>query len=277
MAATQAGRPFEVETPAGADVLLAEAFAGEEGISTPFEYNVRMLSENDSISASTLLRQSMSIKIQLSDGSKRYIHGVVRRFVQLGRRQKHTAYEATIAPWLWFLSLDQDCRIFQRKTVQQIAEAVFQAAGYADFQFKLYRSYTPREYCVQYRETSLNFISRLFEQEGIFYFFEHTADKHTMVITDSGPGITTCPGQSTFNIAPEGGPMIQEDIITQLDRNQRVGAGTITLNDYNFETPSTDLKSTNSGPEKNEIYDYPGKYPDRGEGSQSTASSRIRH
>lgn len=273
MPAIQAGRPFEVSTPLGADVLLAERFEGEEAISTPFEYNIRMLSENDSIAASSLLRQSLTIKVLLADGSSRYINGVVRRFVQLGRRHKYTAYQATIAPWFWFLSLDQDCRIFQRKTVQQIIEAVFQAAGYTDFQFKLYKSYTPREYCVQYRETSLNFVSRLLEQEGIFYFFEHTQDKHTMIITDSGPGITVCPRQSSFNMAPEGAPMIHEDVITQLDRQQRVGTGKVTLNDYNFETPSTDLKSTMSGPEKNEIYDYPGKYPDRGEGDRY---SRIR-
>jgi len=273
MAAKQAGRPFEVTTPAGADVLLAERFAGEEAISAPFEYKVRMLSENDSISASTLLRQTVAVKVLLSDGSARYINGVVRRFIQLGRRHKYAAYEATLVPWFWFLSLDQDCRIFQRKTVQQIIETVFQAAGYADFQFKLYKTYTPRDYCVQYRETSLNFVSRLLEQEGIFYFFEHTAEKHTMIITDSGPGITNCPNQSTFNMAPEAAAMIHEDVITQFDRDQRVGTGKVTLNDYNFETPSTDLKSTISGPEKNEIYDYPGKYPDRGEGDRY---SRIR-
>jgi type VI secretion system secreted protein VgrG len=273
VAATQAGRPFEVSTPLGADVLLAERFEGEEAISAPFEYRVRMLSENDLIAASSLLRKPLTITMRLANGRSRYINGIVRRFVQVGRRHKYTAYEATIAPWFWFLSLDQDCRIFQRKTVQQIVEAVFQAAGYADFQFKLYRSYSVREYCVQYRETSLNFVSRLLEQEGIFYFFQHSENQHTMIITDSAPGITACPNQSSFDMAPEGGPTINKDVITQLDRQQRVGTGTVTLNDYNFETPSTDLKVTMSSPEKNEIYDYPGKHSNRREGERY---SRIR-
>jgi type VI secretion system secreted protein VgrG len=266
--ALQADRPLKVFTPLGADVMLVDGFSGEEGISVPFQYTVRMLSENDSVAASSLLRKPVYLSIQLSDGSEKCVHGLVSRFLSAGRRQTYAAYEATLAPWFWFLSLSTDCRIFQKKTVPEIVEQVFKDSGYSDYQFKLYKSYPQREYCVQYRETCFDFVSRLLEEEGIFYFFEHSASKHTLVLADSPPAIQPCPGPSAFRVLPEPNVTLEEDVIIELTGEQRVSTGKITLRDYNFETPASDLTATSSGEEPNEIYDYPGNYADRGGGDR---------
>jgi type VI secretion system secreted protein VgrG len=261
--ATQAGRPLYATTPAGADVLLLEGFTGEEGISMPFSYDLRFVSESDNIiSADTLLRKPTTITIVLQGGGKKYISGWVNRFVQTGRRQHFSGYEATIVPWLWFLTLDYDCKIFQKMTVPDIIEKVFKDAGYTDFQLKTYKSYSPRDYCVQYRETSFNFVSRLMEEEGIYYYFEHSDGTHTMVLTDSPPGITSCPGEDSFKVWTDASQAVGFDVISSLEWTKVSTTGKVTLNDYNFETPSTDLKSSASGTEKNEIYDYPGKFDD---------------
>src|SRR5260370_23917088 len=114
---TQKGRPFRVYTPLGDDVLLLESLNGQEPVSRPFEYRLEMLSTNSSISPNDLIRQPVHVEIDLADGSKRYIHGRVSQFIQRGRRQVFTGYTAIVRPWFWFLSLYEDCLIFQNKSV----------------------------------------------------------------------------------------------------------------------------------------------------------------
>src|SRR5256885_14594991 len=169
---TQDKRPIRIDTTLGADVLLLTAFTGDEGISTPYNYALDLLSEDASIDAKKLLRSPATVTVELADGSKRYIHGLIRRFAQLGKSGNElTSYRAELVPWLWFLSLSSECKIFQNLSVLDIVEKIFKAHGYNDFQIKCSKSYPKREFCVQYRETHFNFVSRLMEEEGIFYFF----------------------------------------------------------------------------------------------------------
>src|SRR5437660_639260 len=183
---TQSKRSMKVDTALGADVLLLDGFAGDEGVSTPFFYTLDLLSEDASIDAKKLLRSAVVVTLELAESGPRIIHGLVRRFVQLGRSEaKLTTYRAEVVPWLWFLSLSSECKIFQDLSVLDIIEKVFKAQGYNDFQIKCTKSYPKREYCVQYRETHLNFVSRLMEEEGIFYFFEHSKDKHVLTLADA--------------------------------------------------------------------------------------------
>jgi len=125
-----------------------------------------MLSEEDGIGPTKVLREPLILTIRLPDGSDRVIHGLCNRFAQHGKDEDLTTYEAEIVPWLWFLSLNQDCRIFQQMTVLEIIEEVFGKYGQADFEKKCVESYQPREYCVQYRESDLDFVSRLMEEEA---------------------------------------------------------------------------------------------------------------
>ena len=169
---SQAKRPMRIDTTLGEDVLLLQGIAGEEGVSTPFDFTLELLSENASIDGKKLLRTPATVTLELAGGAKRVLHGLISRFVQLGRSDELTSYRAEFVPWLWFLSLSSDCKIFQNLSVLEIVEQVFKAQGFSDFQTsKCTKSYAKREFCVQYRETHLNFVSRLMEEEGIFYFF----------------------------------------------------------------------------------------------------------
>ena len=265
---SQANRPMRVETTLGEDVLLLTDFSGEEAISAPFSYTLELLSEHGSVGGRTLLRSPVTVTVDLAGGGQRVVHGLVRRFVQLGRRDTNLySYRAEIAPWLWFLSLSSECRIFQDMSVLDIVEQVFKDHGFSDFAIRCTRSYPKREFCVQYRETHLNFVSRLLEDEGIFYFFEHSQDKHTLVLADSNSAIKPCPDQGSARVAAQEGEWQHEDVVTDFEREDAVHTGKITLRDYDYLQPTLQLESSISGDGKSEAYDYPGHYtkPDEGD------------
>ena len=151
----------------------------------------------DSISFKDIVGQNVTIRIRLADNSLRYFNGFVSRFAQSGSEQRFTHYQMEVVPWLWFLTRNADCRIFQNKSIPDIIQQVFTDRGFKDFKNSLTATYDPREYCVQYRETDFNFVSRLMEQYGIFYFFQHENGKHTLVLADSTSAYQPCPGQET--------------------------------------------------------------------------------
>jgi type VI secretion system secreted protein VgrG len=158
--------------------------------------------------------------------------------------------------------------------VPDIVEQIFTEKGFVDYRINLNDTYDPKEYCVQYRETDFNFVCRLLEQEGICYFFEHEEGRHTMILADSPEEHRACPRQESaryHHISP--GERIEEEVITSFDKMQEISIGKFTVNDYNFEMPSTDLKvevsSTQSlGPGERELYDYPAEYTLRAEGDR---------
>ncbi len=269
MAYSQIEQQFRVKTPLGDDVLLLDSFTGEEGISKPFRFVFRLLCENPSLDMKGLLTKPLVLTMRLPDDTERHIHGIINRMVQLEYGGEGlVAYEAEVVPWLWFLSLFSDCRIFQKKSVQEIVEQVFQDRGFTDYKFQLQGSYPKREYCVQYRETDLNFVSRLLEEEGIFYFFEQTKPKHTLILTDSKSNIDPCPHQPSARYEPITGEVQDEDTILTFQSEQKVYPGTASLNDYDFEKPYVSLRATISDEPKGEFYDYPGNYKTKDEGDR---------
>jgi type VI secretion system secreted protein VgrG len=264
---TQAGRPFTVTTPLGADKLLLERFAGEEAVSGPFHFTLDMMSKTNNISADSLVRQPISINIELSDGGSRVIHGRVSRFVQLGSADGLTSYRADMVPWIWFLSLSSDCRIFQKLSVVEIIKKIFDENGFPDYQIKCVKSYPKREYCVQYRESHLDFVSRLMEEEGIFYFFEHSASKHTLIVADA-PSAVKASVSAKAKMAAAGKDKPTDDVLDRVEQETSARTGKVVLADYNPATPSTQLRSTASGKHKEEVYDYPGSFLVRDEGDR---------
>src|SRR5262249_43327426 len=154
-------------------------------------FDLHMFSENRNIKFEDIVGQKATILVQLPDGDVRYINGIVSSFSQggsspfeAGSAAVLSAYYATLVPWLWSLTRTSNCRIFQNMTVPDIIMKVFKDRGFNDFDNRLYGNFAPREYCVQYRETDFNFVSRLMEEEGIFYFFKHEIDKHTLVLAN---------------------------------------------------------------------------------------------
>jgi type VI secretion system secreted protein VgrG len=238
---TQDGRKFRVETPLGPDVLLLERFTGEEAVSTPYAFTLHMVSEDPAIDPESLLRQAMVVSMELPDGTERHVHGLCRRFSQGTIDGPLTNYQAEVVPWLWFLSLGSDCRVFQKLSVPDIVMQLFKDLGFTDYRVQLQGSYAPREYCVQYRETHLAFVSRLLEEEGIFYFFEHTDSTHTLVLTDSVGDVKPCPGQATARMAGQAASWQHEDVVTGLVTERTARPGKVTLTDYNYLTPSANL------------------------------------
>jgi type VI secretion system secreted protein VgrG len=285
----QEGRLLQITTTLEDNTLLLEKFSGAETLSKPFEFHVTLLSTDFDIDLKSLLRTSATVALVLVDGTKRYFNTVIHSIMQgqedsdveggndmgIGHPAHELAtYEAILVPKLWFLSLNSDCKIFQNMSVPDIVAKVLDDAGISDYQFQTYGTYPTREYCVQYRESSLTFISRLLEEEGIFYFFAHRETKHTIIFIDKNTTGGAVPGQEIvkYSFDQEGWVAEGEEGIAMLERIETVYTGKAALTDYNFETPNVSLLDT-LGSVNEEAFDYPGEYTTKDDGSRY---SRIR-
>jgi type VI secretion system secreted protein VgrG len=264
---SQKGRILSVETPLGTDVLLLEGFSGTEAVSRPFEFTLELLSADPDVDPEALLRKGVTVKVELPDGSTKAINGLISRFTQLGKAAVLHAYQAKMVPWIWFLSLSNDCRIFQKKNVLEIIQEIIGDYSDADFSIKCMASYPAREYCVQYRESDLEFISRLMAEEGIFYFFEHSDSGHKLIIADDPSTIPAC-SQEEARVDSNPESKIKDDVITLLQREISAHTTSVSLNDYDDLQPSLNLLSWASTGSFEEVYDYPGKFTDTSEGER---------
>jgi len=276
---SQDNRPMQVVGPPGTEGLLLERLTGSEGLSMPFEFTLEMLAR-DLVEASDVLGKPMHVKVEISNSETlRYYHGRVRRFVQLAKSADGlTRYRAEMVPWLWFLTLSTDCRIFQNKTVVEIVKQVFDDKGMTDYRLATTASYEKREYCVQYRESDFAFVSRLLEEEGIYYFFEHTESKHTLVLADVPTAIKTGPVPELSVVSGATGNYGGQ-CIAEFELENQVSPGKASLTDYNFETPSTSLLASapsnlQGSDSKFELFDYPGGYGTKADGTR-LATVRI--
>ena len=258
---TQASNPILITTPFGDDKLLLRTIQGEERISGLFQYHLEMVSQQNDLDFSKIVGKPVTVTFTLSTGDKAYRHGIVGRFVQLGKSARFTSYSATLYPWLWLMTMNSDCQIFQNMTVPDIIKKVFSNLGFSDIKDSLTGSYTAREYCVQYMETSFAFVSRLMEEEGIFYFFTHTASAHTMVLADDASAFAACPGVSTVTMVGTAASSATEALITDCTLEQQVVPEQFKTDDYDFETPSTDLLVTATTQSSDRaLYEFPAGY-----------------
>ncbi|MEO8877035.1 MAG: type VI secretion system tip protein TssI/VgrG, partial [Polyangiaceae bacterium] len=269
---TQKGKPLRLTTPLGPDVLLLERMVMDEGVSRPFSLQLELLSLNTSIDTKDILRKQVTVEIDLADGSTRYVNGVVRRFSQHERDKGLVTYRAEVVPSIWLLSLSSDCRVFQNMTTTEIVKKVFDEAGFKDYKVNVTGAQGTREYCVQYRESHLDFVSRLLEEEGIFYFFEHTSKANTIVLADAPSAIKpamVARMSMTVAMSAETG----EDTIDELEIGSVVTSAKVTLLDYNDQTTkkiSTSIAGTATayGLAKSEVFDYPGEFAVVGDGER---------
>ncbi|MEI8372615.1 MAG: type VI secretion system tip protein TssI/VgrG [Planctomycetota bacterium] len=267
---------MEVTTPLGPDKLLLTSFQGTEEFSRPFHFGLTMVSEDPAIQAKAIVGKNVTVKLKYPAGGERFFNGIVSRFAYQGTNDRHSVYRAEVVPALWLLTRTADCRIFQDKDIPAILKDVFGKFGISDYKFSPTKSYPTREYCVQYRETAFNFVSRLMEQYGIFYFFKHEDGKHTLVLGDDVSAYVDCKEKDVF---------MRQSVIANVDRITRwehqfeYRPGKWTHTDYNFKTPKTDLKTDSTtivdlpGNKSWEIFDYPGEYVEKPEGE---ALVRIR-
>ena len=190
MAFKQSTRSINIQTPLGEDAVQLTDFVGEEELSRLFSFQLNLISTNPGIQGTDLVGKNVTFSLDYDDEGTRFFNGFVKRFSAGdedpdGKR----GYQIVVVPWLWFLTQTSDCRIFQEMTVVQVIEKVFGDLGFSDFDTsKVKGSHPKREYWVQYRETDFNFVSRLMESEGIFYYFKHEDGKHTLMMSDSTGG-----------------------------------------------------------------------------------------
>ncbi|HSS76421.1 MAG TPA: type VI secretion system tip protein TssI/VgrG [Thermoanaerobaculia bacterium] len=261
---TQDTASIAVSTPLGKDKLLLRAFQGEERISGLFRFSLQMESETRDLDFSKVVGKSATVTVELADGTQRFINGIVGRFVQAGGADRFAAYHAELVPALWLLTLAADCKIFQNKTAPEIVKSILSDMGITDVKDSLTKTYASREYCVQYNETAFAFISRLLEDEGIFYFFEHADGTHTLVLADDSGAATACPGGATVQLGSSEN-WEQQNVLTRCEIEQKVISGKFALDDFSFETPSTDLiasvdSTVATDGAKRRVFEYPGGY-----------------
>ncbi|HEY0778298.1 MAG TPA: type VI secretion system tip protein TssI/VgrG, partial [Gemmatirosa sp.] len=194
----QALRPMAVDTMLGPDALVLTALTGVEAMSEPFCFVLDLQSDDRAVDVDSLVGTAAAVRLDMPTGGTRYLHGRIRRVREVGHGTTLASYQAELVPWLSMLALSTDCRIYQRLSVPDIVAQVFRDLGYHDYEWRLVRTYPKRDYCVQYRETHLDFISRLLEDEGIAYYFAHTDEAHTLVLTDSTGLARPCPGLATL-------------------------------------------------------------------------------
>ncbi|KAA5606909.1 type VI secretion system tip protein VgrG [Roseospira marina] len=268
-------RYLRLRTPLGEDAMILTRLDGEEAVSDLFSFQFEMLSAHTEIAAKDIVGKRVTGILQRPRlETPRYFSGLVTRFgagPMFSRTYRY--YTCEIRPWLWFLTLSSDSRVFQDKTAIEIITSVFSDHGFADFDFGGVKTQPPvRKYCVQYRETDYDFVTRLMAEEGLYYYFEHEEQKNTMHIADSTGGY----GETFDNAVPFRAQKTLVDIISRWEPVQSFISGKWTQRDYDFQKPSTDLTTTTTtiktvpGMTNWEVYDYPSRYYDKARGDDLT-------
>jgi type VI secretion system secreted protein VgrG len=269
---TQKNRELAIgKTPLGEEVLLLVSMSGREHLGRLFEYQLELVSENSQIKAEDIVGQNVTIRLALGADKNRYFNGYINHFTQVTAYGRLARYQATMVPWLWFLTRTADCRIYQDQKIPDIIKEVFKKHELKDFEDALSGSYSKKEYCVQYRETDFDFVSRLMEQEGIYYFFKHENGKHNLVLADSPSAHESYPefDEIEYHAADKGTKT--EGCVQDWIVDTHLQPVSYALNDFDFKDTKKALEvrakvSRKHAAADHEIYDYPGKYTETGDG-----------
>ena len=276
----QNNRLFTIDAaPEGLSELVLVDFQGTEGLSQLFEFHLRLASQDPNIELKQMIGQPVTISLQLTtafaSSEQRYFHGYVTNFSHLDTDGGLATYSATIRPWLWMLSRQQDIRIFQEQTAQSIISGVFQDYGsLASYEFRLSKATANRSYCTQYRETDLNFVLRLMQEEGLFFNFEHTKTGHKLIVTDSSTSAKPIDGFSPSMPYSQGEMLDDVDVVTSLQSKRELMPTDVGLKAADYKVPNARRYQTSKADidqgdvPSYEIYDYVGPqgFPDRDRG-----------
>jgi len=281
---------MRVETPLGKDKLLVTHCRGAEAISSLYQFELDLIAElTTDVAFDKLLGQPILVTVQLPDGD-RFVHGICKR-ISAGRRDQEFAhYRMEVVPTFWLLTRNERSRIFQQVSVEDILKEVLKGL---DTKFDLKGAFQPRDYCVQYRESDFAFASRLMEEEGIYYFFQHTAGGHKLVLSNTPQGHPDVP-VTTKAIYDELEGGVRDDLrVTRWEKMQEIRSGKVTLWDHCFELPHQHLDaekklmaSAQVGKVTHkiqlggvsdglELYDYPGAYAQRFDGVDPGGADRA--
>ena len=273
--------PFAFRSALPEGGLLFGEMTCTQAVSSLDEIELNLLSPRDDIAPEDLLGKPAAVTLQLDNGGERLLHGIVMRFGITGNQGGMNGYHASLRPWLWFLTRSTDCKIFQSLTVPDIVRQVF--ADYADialFRFQLHRSYNPRNYCVQYRETDFNFVARLLEDEGIWWYFDHTEQGAELVLVDDPTACSPLVCNDTLPFyGATGSALAGIEKIDSWAFSREIATGQVALTSYDFERPSVSLAASSAlerahGLAALEQFDFDGSYTQQDDGRR-WASDRI--
>lgn len=262
----QASRAVRIHTALPDNSLALHSLSGNEQLSELFNYTVDCVSENASLDLYDVLGMPIGIEFDTDKDGIRHMHGLVSEAAHVGNLGIYAHYRFTMTAWPWMLTRTTDCRIFTEMSVPDIIESVLSDNGFVDFDNRLMASYDAWNHCVQYKETDFDFISRLMEHEGIYYFFEHFEDKHVMVFCDGSTAHSTAPGYADIPHYPESTDQSREtEHLVNWHLKKKIRSGLYITKDFAFDQPKRDLLVQNKGVttgqyEGKEVYDFPGGY-----------------
>lgn len=264
-------RRVTIQTPLG-DQLKFRQLQGSEEISQLFTLDVDLLSESKSIDPKALLGKNATIVVETEGGGTRYIDGIVTRFGMQGQDHRMYSYRARLSPWLWLATRKTDFKVFQNKTVPEIIEEVLGKYGYP-LDKKLNRSYRTWDYCVQYNESDCQFVSRLMEHEGIYYYHQHSAGQHVLTLADDiVASHSPLPGAASIPFyPPEKAAIADRECVYAWELAEEIKSARHFNDDYDFKKPRADLSNMRKDPpghahDSYEVYEWPGGYTEYADG-----------
>lgn len=227
---------LSMTSPLGPDALIPVRLRAEEAISTPYRIRIEAVSDH-TVTPDGLLNHPACITLQAPSAPARYFHGIVRSLRETGAAvRRFRGYELELVPRFWFLSQTEDCRVFQDMSAIDILRRLLADAGVEQSEFRLYGEPHKRDYTVQYNETDLAFVTRLLTEEGCFYFFEHGASGHTLVVANGNAAFRPLEQPSLY-LAAAGDHAF--DALTGWRPAHRTATGRMELSDYDPAAPTT--------------------------------------
>ena len=280
----QDNRSVRITTPFGTDKVLLSRMTGTEQLSRPFRFELALLSSEGQLDPDKILGKPVTVRLTHDHGSKaRFFNGLVTEFGHVGYDQNFHQYQAVVRPTLWLLSRRADCRIFQKQSVTDIVKAVYQEAGGGDIKMSLSGTQAPWDYRVQYGETDFDFVSRLLEHEGIFYYFEHYEDRHDLVLCNDVGKLTTVSGYDKvpYYAPTESAAQRERDHLSSWSTQKSFEAGSFASREFNFTTPTTEPAGSatverRTDARRFELFEYPaGANPVTAAGIDAVAKVRA--
>lgn len=256
---TQNAAFLTVKTALAPDTLLLESFQASEGLSQLFACSLTMRCADDALDAATLIGTSATVVLQRPEKESRFFNGIVSRFTYLGSSRDFATYTLELVPRMWLLTLGRDRVIYQNLSTPDIVQKVLDEFG-VEFQLQLTGSYTPREYCVRYDETAFDFVSRLMEEEGIFYFFTFADGAHKLVLADANSACSPCPHAEKLVVRSGEEGFAHAHAVTRFESDARLVTKSHSVDDYDFLTPDTRLlKQIDGKSGRGADYEYPSR------------------
>ncbi|HET9959032.1 MAG TPA: type VI secretion system tip protein TssI/VgrG [Polyangiaceae bacterium] len=269
-------RIAEVSCALPEGTLLLLSMRGSETLGNPFRYVLDLLSLDDSVDFGELLGRPMTLSLELADQSLREFNGLVTEFAIVGGLGRYVQYRAVLRPWVWLLSKRTNCRIFQRKSVPTVVRELFKEHGFADFEERLTEKarYKELDYLVQYNESDLNFVMRILEREGIYFYFRHEKGKHVLVLADSYSAHEPAKGAAEIPyFPPHQGQRREQDTLDGWLCSRQIRSGAFVGRDFDFKKPYAAITPSAKHPHPHaqadfELFEYPADFLDAATGEQ---------